>query len=93
MSGKRVFTKMVGKGEKQPAVRVGFTGKHQIDYFALRKVAEEDFKVKQTTLCRMILCDWMKSYREKRVKGVMPARRMSMILGGGKKPASKERVK
>ncbi len=93
MSGKRVFTKMVAKGEKMPAVRVGFSGKHQIDYLALRKVAEEDFNVKQTTLCRMILCDWMKIYREKKAKGVMPARQMSMLSGGGKKPASKERVK
>lgn len=61
MSRKIVFTEPVDGGE--PAVQVKFKGKYQVDYFALRKIAEGDFTMKQTQLARMILSEWVAFYR------------------------------
>jgi hypothetical protein len=93
MTRRRVFTKMVGKGENQPAIRVEFRGALQIEFLALHRIAEEDYQVKGTALARQILVDWVKQYREKVGSGkVKPgSQQMVMILPGTKKkPQAKE---
>lgn len=96
MGRKRVFTKMVSKDAKyQPAIRITFKGKDQSDYFSLKKIAEEDFApITQTGLGRLIICDWLREYREHKREGrTAKAQQMVMILTGTKKtakPAGKE---
>lgn len=89
MSRTRVFTKMVGSDAKyQPAVRIVFKGKDQSDYFSLKKIAEDDFDVTQTALGRLIICDWLRNYRDiKKAGHSAKAQQMVMILKGEKKPA------
>lgn len=85
MSKKRVFTKMVSKDAKyQPAIRVEFRGRFQSDYFSLKKTAETDFDgLTQTGLARLIICDWLKKYRDSKENGVGPkTQQMVMILTG-----------
>lgn len=83
---------MVGKDAKyQPAVRIVFKGKDQSDYFSLKKTAEEDFETTQTALGRLIICDWLKMYRDLKKAGhAKKAQQMVMILKGEKKGASPE---
>jgi len=47
----------------KPAIRMEFKGPTLNDYFSLRKIAQEDFGVKQTVLARKIICEWLKHYR------------------------------
>ena len=80
MARTRVFTKMVpGDSESMPAIRIEFKGKYQVDYFSLRKVAEEDFETNQTMLARLILHDWLLAWREGKIKGPS-VQQMNMIL-------------
>ena len=78
----RVFTQMVSKDAKyQPAIRIEFAGKYQSDYFSLRKIAENDFETTQTNLGRLIICDWLRLYRERlKEKGGLPADQMGLDL-------------
>lgn len=92
MSGKRVFVRPVSKEAKyKPAVRVEFGGKWQADYFSIRKIAEEDFDVKQATLCRLILADWAKMYRiNKEAGNHKKNQQMVMILKQSRPSATKQ---
>ena len=89
----RVFTRPVNKEAKyQPAIRVEFAGKYQVDYFSLRKIAEEDFETSQTALARLILSEWARVYRENKAAGKpLGVQQMVMILRG-EKPPKKEKV-
>jgi hypothetical protein len=89
----RVFTKMVARdAERKPAIRVEFNGKYQVDYFSIRKIAEEDFGTSQTALSRLILSEWVKEYREKKAAGKpLGVQQMVMILRG-EKPPKKEKT-
>ncbi len=62
-----VHTKPVS-GAK-PAIRVEFQKKALNDYFSLRRIAVEDFGMSQTSLARMILCDWIRKYRTETEQG------------------------
>lgn len=82
----RVFTRMVpNDAERKPAIRVEFNGKYQVEYFSLRKIAEEDFGTSQTALSRLILSEWARAYREKKAAGKpLGVQQMVMILKGEK---------
>lgn len=86
MARPRVFTKMVTSEAKyQPAVRITFKGKDQSDYFSLNKIAKEDFETNQTALARLIICEWLKKYRENKKAGrPTGTQQMTMILRGQK---------
>jgi hypothetical protein len=83
MGKKRVFTKMVKKdAPRQPAVRIPFKGKFQVDYFTLIKAAEERGET-QTGLARLIISDWLKLWRDR--KGDPSARQMELPFKDKKK--------
>ncbi|HEX6827178.1 MAG TPA: hypothetical protein VF077_12745 [Nitrospiraceae bacterium] len=88
----RVFTRMVpNDADRKPAIRVEFNGKYQVEYFSIRKIAEEDFGTSQTALSRLILCEWARQYREKKAAGKpLGVQQMVMILRG-EKPPKKEK--
>jgi hypothetical protein len=82
MTRKIVNTKPVA-GAK-PAVRVEFAGKYQTDYFSLRKIAINDFRMSQTGLARMILCEWIRNYRGETEPGkarILHSLQMQMEFG------------
>jgi len=90
MGKKRVFTKMVSADAKyQPAIRIQFKGKDQSDYFSLYKIAAEDFEIPGTSLGRLIICQWLKQYREKKKNGGPGAQQMVLILRGSKSNSAK----
>lgn len=93
MGKKRVFTKMVPADAKyQPAVRIQFKGKHQSDYFSLKKIAEEEFSTNQTNLGRLIICEWLNNFRTARKNGADgKVKQMVLNLSGGK-TAKKEKA-
>lgn len=88
MARTRVFNKPVTKDAKyKPAVRIVFAGKYQSDYFSLNKIANEDFETNQTNLARIIICEFLKDYREKKKAGKPTGtQQMVMILRGEKAP-------
>lgn len=91
MGKKRVFTKMVAADAKyQPAIRIQFKGKDQSDYFSLYKVAKEDFEMPGTTLGRLIICQWLKAYREKKRNGGPGAQQMVLLLRGPRKVSAEQ---
>lgn len=86
MSKRRVFVRPVSKTSKyQPAIRVAFTGAAQNDYFALKRIAEEDFEITQAELSRLILCDFVRSWKALRENGPKAAaEQIEMRLKGMK---------
>lgn len=92
MARTRVFTKMVPADAKyMPAIRIQFKGKYQAEYFSLRKIAEEDFQSNQTALGRLIICDWLKDYRERKAAGrPTGTQQMVMILAAEREKANKK---
>ena len=71
MTRKRMFHRPVSKGAKKlPAIRITFRGVNQLDYFALRKIAEKEdgFNTTQTNLARMIISDWVRDWEAKDTK-------------------------
>lgn len=82
MTRKIVNTKPVAGGK--PAVRVEFAGKYQTDYFSLRKIAINDFRMSQTGLARMVLCEWIRNYRGETEPGkarILQSLQMQMEFG------------
>lgn len=67
MTRRIVYTKP--EANQKPAIRVEFKGRNLNDYYALRKIAREDFAVSQTELSRRILQDFLKMYREAKKEG------------------------
>lgn len=63
MSRRIVFKRPIPGGT--PSIHCVFKGKHQVDYFTLRNVAEKDFQMRQTQLARMILSEWVSIYRHR----------------------------
>ena len=66
LMSRKIVHKKAAAGLK-PAVRVSFGGKTLNDYFSLRKIAVEDYGMTQTTLARIIITDFLKAYREKKL--------------------------
>lgn len=82
MANKRVFTKMVKSDAKyQPAVRITFTGRYQVDYFTLANAAEAH-GTNQTNMGRQIISDWLRVWRAKQVwnKGEKGTKNQQIIL-------------
>lgn len=93
MARTRVFTQMVSKDAKyKPAVRIVFTGKDQADYFSLNKIAKEDFETNQTNLARLIICEWLREYREKKKAGKPTGTQQMIMILKGEKPKKKEKA-
>lgn len=67
MSRKREYVK--AEAGQKPAVRVGFGGKTLNDYYSILRIAREVFGVPQATLCRQILVDWVRLFRNEETGG------------------------
>jgi hypothetical protein len=75
------FKKAVGKdAETQPAIRVDCRGARQTMYLRLRKIAEETYMTRQSTLAAMILEDFVKEYDSNQANP-RAKRVMQMALG------------
>lgn len=66
MAKPRIFKGIRSKGNGSPAIRVAFTGKDQLAFYDLLKIAENDFDLTQTALARLVLMDWVKNFEMKR---------------------------
>lgn len=72
---------MVSKdADYQPAIRVEFAGKDQVYFLALHKIAKEVFDMRGATLARMVLCDFVKNYRDNNGKIPKGVQQMVAIL-------------
>lgn len=73
--------KILRESGRPAAIRVEFNKTDEAAYFGLRRIAEQDFDLRQTQLARLVLMDFVKKYEalgERKKKGVVEQIKMPL---------------